>query len=79
MWPNYEVVFSKPQSVTVQTLDSVAYCFLSSLSHTDIIVLAVATTQVYLHTLDSPVSAPASPSVTRCHLPTWASLVSVPA
>ena len=62
--------FSKPQSVTVRTLDSVAYVCVSSLELPDILIPDIATTQVYPPTWASPVSAPEYPSATRGHSPT---------
>ena len=65
--------------MTVQTLDSVAYCYVYSLVLPDFPIPATATTQVHPPTWASPVSVPASPTATRGHFPTWLSLVSVPA
>ena len=71
--------FSKPQSVTVRTLDSVAYFYLYSLALPDILIPAIATTQVHPPVQESPVSIPASLTATLGHLPTWALLVSISA
>ena len=73
MWWSYN-----PQLVTARTLDSIAYLYIYYLALPDILILAVATTQVHPPTWASPVSDPGSPSTTRGHSPTWASLVSVP-
>ena len=72
-------VFSKPQSVTFQALDYVAYCYVYSLSLPALLIPAIATTQVHPPTWDSPVSVPSSPTSMRRIFPTWSSLVSVPA
>ena len=68
---------SKPQSVTVRTLDSVAYCYVSSLALPDFLIPAIATTQVHPTTWASPVYFPVSTTATRGHSPTWESLISV--
>ena len=65
--------------MTVQTLDSIAYCYVSSLALPAVLISAIATTQVHPPTWASPVSAPASPSATRGHSPIWASLFFAPA
>ena len=39
--------FYKPQSVTVQTLDSVTYCYVYYLALPDFLISSIATTQVY--------------------------------
>ena len=70
--------FSKPQSVTVLTLDSVAYCYIYSPALTAFLLPAIATTQVNPPTWAPPISVPASPTAKRGHSPTWALLVSVP-
>ena len=69
VWPYYEVGFPKPQSVTVRTLDSVAYCYISSLALLSILITAIATTRVHPPAWASPVSDPASPSATLGNLP----------
>ena len=65
--------------MTVQTLDSVAYCCVYSLDLPYFLIPDIATTQVHRPTLASPVSVPASMTYTRGDSPTWASLVSIPA
>ena len=65
--------------MTVKTLDSVAYCYVSSLALPSILIPTISTTQVQPPTWASPVSAPESLSATRGHSPTWESPVSVPA
>ena len=67
---------SKPQSMTAQSLDSDAYCYVSYLALPTILIPAIATTRVHPPTWASPVSDPESPSATRVHSPTRASLVS---
>ena len=74
--------FSKPHSVTVQTLESVAYCYVSSLALLAILIPAIATTQVHPPTWASLVSVPEFrlptpsslslpvPVLLRAHLPT---------
>ena len=65
--------------MTVQTLDSVAYCYVYYLALPYFLIPTIATTQVHPPTWASPVSVSASPTSTLGHSPTWASLVSVPA
>ena len=71
--------FSKPQSVTVQTLDYVAHCYVYSLYLPAFLIPAIATTQVHPPTCVSRVSVPASLTAARGHSSTWVSLVSFPA
>ena len=78
-WPNNEVVFPKPQSVTAQSLYPANYCCVLYLALPATLIYTIATKRVHLPTWASPVSDPASPSATRGHLLTWASLVFVPA
>ena len=63
--------------MTVQTLDSVAHCYVYSLALTDFLIPTISTKQVHPPTWASPLSDPLSMTSTRGHLPTWASLVSV--
>ena len=69
---------SKPQSLTVKNLDSVNYCFVSSLALTSLPIPAISTTQVHPSIWASPVYVLEYPTATRGHLPTSESLVSVP-
>ena len=64
--------------MTVRTLDSVAYFYVSPLALPSVLIPNIATTQVHPPTRASPISDPASLSATRVHSPTWASLFSVP-
>ena len=65
--------------MTTQSLDYVAYFYVTYLSLPDTLISAIATTRVHLPTWASTVSDPESPSSTRGRSPTWESLVSVPA
>ena len=69
----------KPQSVTVQNLDSISYCYVYSLSLTAFLIPPIATTHVHPPTWASSVSVPEYLTATRGHLPTWVFLVSAPA
>ena len=71
--------FSKPHSVTVWTLESVAYFYIYSLSLPYLLISAISTTQVHPPTWAYSISVPESLTATQDHSPTWALLVSVPA
>ena len=60
--------------MTVLTLNDVACCYVYSLSLTDFLIPAIATTQVHPPTWAFPFSVPASPTATRDHLPTTFSI-----
>ena len=70
--------FSKPQSLTSQSLDSVIYCYVLYPTLPGTIIPTVVTTLVHLPNWASPVSDPAYLTATRGHLPNWASSVSFP-
>ena len=70
---------SKPDSVTIQSLYYASYCYVSYLAIPDILIPAIANTQVNPPTWASPVSDPASLSATQSYFPTWESIVSVTA
>ena len=65
--------------MTVQTLDSIAYCYVYYLALPDFLIPAISTTQVHLPIWASPVSVPESPTTTQGNFPPWELLVSIPA